>query len=95
MLNAAFEDNNFETVSVIKTAIWHNTGGILQADYEGFSNEEGFHILWQFSESVTGEWSCAVRNMLGQWKRFRMNLGDPQQRKEFQAGKVPKNAVSL
>ena len=27
---------------------------IIQADNEGFTNEEGFHIVWQFSDSVSG-----------------------------------------
>src|SRR4051812_33070119 len=50
ILNAAFADDNFEIISSIKTKIWNRTGGILQADHEGFSNDEGYHILWQFSD---------------------------------------------
>ncbi|MFT3750052.1 MAG: hypothetical protein QM768_17175 [Agriterribacter sp.] len=95
MLNAAFEDGNFEIISNIKTKIWNKTKGILQADNEGFSNEDGYHILWQFSDTVTGDWSCAVRNWLGKWDKFVMNLGDAAQRQEFQDGKVPKNARRL
>ena len=95
MLNAAFEDGNFEVVSNIKTKIWNKTIGILQADNEGFSNEDGYHILWQFSDTVTGDWSCAVRNWLGKWDKFVMDLGDPIQRQEFQEGKVPKKAKRL
>jgi len=95
MLNAAFEDENFEVVSNIKTKIWNKTKGILQADDEGFSNEDGYHILWQFSDSVTGDWSCAVRNWLGKWDRFIMDLGDATQRQEFQDGKIPKKAKRL
>jgi hypothetical protein len=92
MLNAAFDDGNFEIVSCIKAKIWNKTQGILQADNEGFSNEDGYHILWQFSDSVTGEWSCAVKNWLGKWNNFVMDLGDITQREEFKNGKVPKNA---
>lgn len=95
MLNAAFEDGNFEIVSNIKTKIWNKTKGILQADNEGFSNEDGYHILWQFSDTVTGDWSCAVSNWLGKWDKFVMDLGDPIQRQEFQDGKVPKKAKRL
>ena len=95
MLNAAFEDGNFEIVSNIKTKIWNKTKGILQADNEGFSNEDGYHILWQFSDTVTGDWSCAVRNWLGKWDKFVMDLGDIVQRQEFQDGKIPKNAKRL
>ena len=95
LLNAAFDNNNFEIIGSIKTKIWNKTKGILQADNEGFSNEDGFHILWQFSDNVTGDWSCAVNNSSGKWNNFIMNLGDPTQREEFQNGDVPKNAKSL
>jgi hypothetical protein len=95
MLNAAFDDGNFEIVTNIKTKIWSKTNGILQADNEGFSNEDGYHILWQFSDTVTGNWSCAVRNWLGKWDKFEMDLGDTTQRLEFQDGKVPKKARRL
>lgn len=95
ILNAASEDNNFEIISCIKAKIWNKTQGILQADYEGFSNEEGYHILWQFPDNVTSNWSCAVINWLGKWKKFVMDLGDVTQRKEFQNGKVPKKAKQL
>jgi hypothetical protein len=95
MLNAAFEGNNYDIVNSIRTKIWNKTGGIMQADGEGFSNEEGYHILWQFSDTVTGDWSCAVLNSSGSWDTFTMHLGDKVQRKEFQEGKVPKKAKRL
>src|SRR6185437_3306099 len=95
LLNAAFDENNFEIISSIKTKIWNKTKGILQADNEGFSNEDGFHILWQFSDNVTGDWSCAVNNSSGKWDNFIMDLGDTTQRKEFRNGAIPKNAKRL
>src|SRR5688572_19050918 len=45
----ALEDENFPIVTAIRTAIWNNTGGILQSDGEGFTNEDGYLILWQFA----------------------------------------------
>lgn len=95
MLKAAFENGNSEVVSNIKSKIWNKTKGILQADNEGFSNEDGYHILWQFSDKVTGEWNCAIRNWLGMWEKFIMDLGDVTQRQEFQEGKVPTKAKRL
>ena len=95
MLNAAFENGNYDIVNSIRTIIWHTTGGISQADLEGFSNEDDFHILWQFTDNVTGEWSCAVLNSLDSWENFVLDLGDKTQRQEFQDGKVPKNARRL
>ncbi len=95
ILQAAFQGENFEIISSIKTKIWEKTKGILQADNEGFSNEDGYHILWQFSEDAEGKWSCAVSNGLGGWDNFVMELSDKIQRKEFQEGKVPSDAQQL
>lgn len=95
LLNAAFEGNNFSIIGVIKTSIWTKTGGILQADNEGFSNEGGYHILWQFADDVTGDWKMSVKNFFGRWTNFTIDLGDRQQREEFWQGKVPKGAIKL
>jgi hypothetical protein len=95
VLNAASADNNFEIVSAIRTAIWDRTGGILQNDNEGFTNEDGFHILWQFDNDATGDKYCAVLNADGSWLRFRMDLGDPFQRMAFLGGELPQTAVRL
>jgi|SRR6185312_937206 len=95
LLNKAFEDDNYPIVSVVRDIIFNRTGGILQADGEGFSNEDGYHILWQFSDKVSGDWHCAVLNEANEWERFRMDLGDIEQRREFWAGKVPASAHRL
>lgn len=69
--------------------------GILQSDNEGFSNEDGYGVVWQFSDSVSGPWSMAVLNGDGSWQRFEMNLGSKTQKAEFLLGKVPKGARLL
>jgi hypothetical protein len=94
ILEGALIDDNFEIVSSLKRAIWGRSGGLLQNDQEGFSNEEGYHILWQFPDDVTGDKYCAVLDN-GVWVRFRMDLGDPFQRMAFWAGEVPQMAVRL
>jgi hypothetical protein len=93
LLSAASKEENIPIVNCLKLIIWKKVGGILQADDEGFSNEKGSHILWQFSDNATGEWIMAVKNFLGKWKNFAMDLGDPHQREEFWAGQVPKDAI--
>lgn len=95
LLNGSMKEENFPIVETIKSVIWSKVGGIFQADNEGFSNENGYHILWQFSDDVTGEWNMAVKNFFGGWTNFTMDLGDEIQRKEFLEGKVPKNAKKL
>lgn len=95
LLNAIYGDNNFDILDIVKETIWEHTGGILQADHEGFTNEAGMHILWQFDEDAMGEWDCAVINNAGEWDNFRMELGDTQQRDAFQKGEIPKAAVRI
>ena len=92
MLDGCYSDSNFPIVNKIKEVIWNVAGGIFQADNEGFSNEDGYHILWQFADDVSGEWSMAVQNFFGKWKNFIMDLEDQNQRSQFWAGKVPTGA---
>ncbi len=95
VLNGADINNGWEAIQEIKSLIWNKLGGIFQADHEGFSNEDGYHILWQFSDSVTGTWCMAVKKTFGGWANFEMDLGNPDHRKDFLKGKVPKNAKIL
>jgi hypothetical protein len=94
VLEGALIDDNFEIVSSLKRAIWGRSGGLLQNDLEGFSNDEGYHILWQFPDDISGDKYCAVLDN-GVWVRFRMDLGDTFQRMAFWAGEVPQMAVRL
>lgn len=94
ILDGALIDDNLEIVNALKRAIWGKSGGLVQNDLEGFSNDEGFHILWQFPDDITGDKYCAVLDN-GVWVRFRMDLGDPFQRMAFWAGEVPQMAARL
>jgi hypothetical protein len=66
---------------------------ILQADGEGFTNEAGFHVVWQFSDAVAGPWNMGVLQD-GVWHQFAMDLGDPDHRAAFLAGEVPADVSS-
>jgi hypothetical protein len=92
LLDASMNDENFPIVSSIKTTIWNKVGGIFQADGEGFTNEDGYHILWQFADDATGDWNMAIKNLFGNWINFTMDLGDQKQREEFWKGNIPKEA---
>lgn len=61
---------------------------IIQADLEGFTNEEGYHILWQFSDPVTGPWWMGVLKN-NAWVHFQMDLGNVSHREAFLRGEVP------
>jgi|SRR5688572_2260665 hypothetical protein len=88
ILHGTYEDGGWDIVGCVKEAIWNAAGGILQADHEGFSNEDGYHILWQFADDVDGEWAMAVLAD-GRWRKFRMDLGNREYRAAFLRGEVP------
>jgi hypothetical protein len=92
ILSTVDNDDNWNIVGELKSKIWNETEGIIQADNEGFSNEEGYHILWQFSDSVTGPWHMAVKDSTDNWVKFKMDLGDKKQRQEFFEGRIPKGS---
>ena len=72
----------------LRAALWERGDAIIQADGEGFTNEEGFHIVWQFSDSVSGPWNMGIyKDDL--WHHFKMDLGDPDHRAAFLNGDVP------
>ena len=85
----------WDAIHAVQDEIWTTLGGNIQADYEGFSNEDGHHILWQFSDRVTGAWKMAVLDKIGKWVAFEMNLGNQKHRKAFWEGKVPKGIKVL
>jgi hypothetical protein len=72
----------------LRSAIWERGDAILQADLEGFTNEDGYHIVWQFSDSISGPWNMGVLQD-GTWYHFRMDLGDPDHRAAFLNGEMP------
>lgn len=88
LLHGTYEGDGWDIVGCLKGAIWNAAGGILQADHEGFSNEDGYHILWQFADTVDGDWAMAVLAE-GRWRKFRMDLGNRQHREAFLRGEVP------
>lgn len=92
ILNSVDNDESWSIVGELKTKIWNETEGIIQADNEGFSNEQGYHILWQFSDNVSGPWYMAIKDSSDNFVNFKMDLGDKKQRQEFFDGRVPKGA---
>lgn len=72
----------------LRSGLFQRGDAILQADMEGFTNEEGYHVVWQFADTVTGPWNMAVLQD-GTWYHFAMDLGDPDHRAAFLRGEVP------
>ncbi|UPK72288.1 hypothetical protein [Chitinophaga filiformis] len=95
LLPIGMEEDNYPIITTTQSYIWEKVKGILQADEEGFSNEEGYHILWQFPDDVDGDWNCAVLSADGKWENFSMDLGNKDQQKAFKSGQVPPGAKRL
>ena len=85
--------NGGNALHAVRSALWEHGEAILQADGEGFTNEAGYHIVWQFSDTITGPWNMAVLQD-GVWHQFAMDLGDPDHREAFLAGEVPEDVSS-
>ena len=90
VLSGCDHQNGWEILGAVKDRIWSAAPSIFQSDNEGFSNEEGYHILWQFSDSVDGDWWMAVLSG-GEWSPFQMELGNRKQRESFFRGQIPKD----
>jgi hypothetical protein len=93
-LQGADSEEGSNALHALRTALWERGEAILQADLEGFTNEEGYHIVWQFSDTVSGPWNMAVLQE-GSWRNFSMDLGDPEHREAFLEGEVPSDISSL
>jgi hypothetical protein len=74
----------------LRSALWERGDAVIQADREGFTNEEGYHIVWQFADNVAGPWNMGVLRD-GVWQHFTMDLGDPDHRAAFLKGTVPED----
>jgi hypothetical protein len=91
LLSSLYHDEkNWAILNCLIGEIRSNAGGIIQADGEGFSNEDGYHILWQFSDDVTGLWNMAILDKSKKWIAFQMDLANKEQRKALQNGELPK-----
>jgi hypothetical protein len=88
ILGGSDEPDGWELIGAIKSKLWNEGGGILQADGEGFSNEDGYHVVWQFSDRAAGPWWMGLLKD-GRWVHFQMELSNPVQRAAFLRGDVP------
>jgi hypothetical protein len=87
-LQGADTEAGSNVLHALRSALWERGEAIIQADSEGFTNEDGYQIVWQFSDSVSGPWNMGVLQD-GIWHHFEMDLGDPDHRVAFLKGRVP------
>lgn len=88
-----------EFASVSSRVMWGlqeiGGGGIVHAEGQGFSNEDGYQITWGFSDRARGTRQMAVLDEAGRWQSFEIDLGDARQRDGFKAGLRPVGAELL
>lgn len=93
-LQGAETEEGSNALHALRSALWERGDAIIQADAEGFTNEEGYHIVWQFSDSVSGPWNMGVMQD-GTWHHFKIDLGDPDHREAFLNGEVPEDLTVI
>jgi hypothetical protein len=89
LMAQAFEPAGEGVPGLMIEALRAIAGGVIQADGEGFSNEDGAQIVWQHDDDIDGEWTAAVLGPDKSWLSFTMDRADPVHRAAFQAGQVP------
>jgi hypothetical protein len=88
LLSGTEVDDGWSRMHAVYDTVWKIAGGILQADGEGFSNEHGHTILWQFDDTARGDWNVGVL-LDGAWKHFQIDLGNQEHREAFWKGEIP------
>lgn len=89
------EDDDWELFSLLYQEAWAGLRGIFQIKDEGFTNESGDLIVWDFPYSAAGKRVAAIRSFTGRWKTFEMDLESMVQRKAFFSGRLPKNIKTI
>lgn len=87
-LSGSHTDEGFAALRAVRDAFWQLAPAIIQADGEGFTDEDGYQITWDFSEKVKGDWWMGLFKD-GKPVHFQMNLGNSAHREAFKSGVVP------
>ncbi|HLO03924.1 MAG TPA: hypothetical protein VK191_12520 [Symbiobacteriaceae bacterium] len=82
------EPGGWEALGAVKDAIWGAVGGIQYVTDEGFTNEEGYQVTWEFPPDATGTWWMAMMKE-GAWSRFEADRGNPLHKALFESGRIP------
>lgn len=86
---------DWDIVTELYHEAWVYLRGVYQIKDEGFTNESGDIILWDFPFSATGQRVMAVKTITGRWKTFLMDLESTIQRKSFFRGRLPKKTKPI
>ena len=93
-LQGSETETGSSALHALRAHLWERGNSIIQADNEGFTNEDGYHIVWQFADSVSGPWNMGVLQD-ETWLHFEMDLGDPDHRDAFLNGEMPSDLSTI
>ena len=89
-MQAINTEAGWELFNEVWTNLRETLHGIVHLDEEGFTNEHGAQITWEYPGDETGDLKVAVLNEKGQeWIEYTLNLANHEHRELFIAGKVP------
>ncbi len=82
--------NGWPVMGRVQNLLKDTLTGIVQADNEGFYNEDGDYILWQMYEGAAGTIPAATLNEKGEWIPYQLRLDDTRAVEQFKQGFLPK-----
>lgn len=89
-MSGAFTVSGAGVPGLLLSLMQAQVGGIMQADGEGFSNEEGALVVCQFADDTERAWTAAVwDDTANAWRTFQLELENPAHRTAFEEGRVP------
>lgn len=83
-------DDGWAPVREFQVAFTDGEETAVYAELEGWSNTDGDHITWEFTDRVRGgdPWWFGL-HLNGRWHRFQMDLADRERREFFKRGEIP------
>ena len=84
------QDKGWLLFNEVWTNLRESLQGIVHLDEEGFTNQQGAQITWEYPGDETGDLKVAVLDESGeQWIEYTMDLANQEHKQLFMAGKAP------
>lgn len=86
-----------EALRAVMWGIQKESAGIAYAEGEGWSNQDGCQVTWEFDreDGLEGAWQVAVLDSAGHWQSFSLELSDRAQCRAFREGRSPEAAPAV
>lgn len=89
-LAALDSELGWELFDTVWTRVRKEIPGIVYCQGEGFTNEEGSQITYEFTNALSGEVRAAVLSEDGvTWQDFDLDLSSAEDRSSFEQGRLP------